>query len=209
MRSQESKANEMIENSLVMIQRLVVLAALTSWLNGCGGGTTPPASSEPTPPAPPNLETPKVRVDKFEGHVEVAPGGLKIRLETDLPDDTVVRVSVARDFSVVEDKDFGSEKETRDVGIYYLERDMKVADARSPQWVSLDKKIAEDAVQRSLTLGKGYHARLASVSQVVDVTFNFGCTKGFEGNAIKPCDLALPAAPIKASSEIKVPASYP
>jgi hypothetical protein len=148
-------------------------------------------------------------VDKFDGRVDRAPSGLKIQLETDLPDDTVVHVTVARDFAVVEDKDFSSEKETRDVGIFYLERDMTVADARSPQWVSLDKKIAEDAVQKSLTLGKGYHARLASVSQVVDVTFLFGCTKGFEGNAIKPCDLALPTAPIEASSEIRVPVPYP
>jgi hypothetical protein len=196
-------------------QWFVVLTAFILWLAGCGGGTNAPApapasaSAEPTPPPPPKLEAPKVRVDKFEGHVDRAPGGLKIRLETDLPDDTIVHVTVARDFAVVEDKDFSSEKETRDVGIFYLHREMTVADARSPQWVSLDKKIAEDAIQKSLTLGKGYHTRLASVSQVVDVAFLFGCTEGFEGNAIKPCDLALPAAPIEASSEIKVTVSYP
>jgi len=72
-------------------QWFVGLAALIPWLNGCGSGTNAPAPAEQTSPPPPKLEAPKVRVDKFEGHADRAPGGLKIRLETDLPDDTVVQ----------------------------------------------------------------------------------------------------------------------
>jgi hypothetical protein len=187
----------------------VIVASMIPWLSSCGSGTNAPAPAVELRPPTPKLEAPMVRVDKFKGHVDQAPGGLKIHLETDLPDDKMVHVTVAREFAVVEDKDFSSEKEARDVGIFYLEREMTVSDARSSQWVSLDKKIVEEAIQKSLTLGEGFHARLASVSQEVDVTFLFGCTKGFEGNAIKPCDLALPAAPIEASSETKVPVPYP
>jgi len=76
-----------------------LLAAMS--LAGCGGDSTPPANSTPpadVTPTPPVSSKEPLICDQFELVTAISGETMQLSLETDLPDDTIISITVNRSY---------------------------------------------------------------------------------------------------------------
>lgn len=168
---------------------LCLIGALTC---GCGGDRpAPDAGPKPAAKAkqetPPNKPKPKTLVSglectKFEATAEFESGRLHVELDTDLPADVEVSLSVSRSYTEV-----GNEST---YSIDYLDDDSKVADWSSGRDFHLSNEVALDrfAEKREKWAASGIDKEIEKFSESIEVWLLIRLSKPKASGTCKPTE---------------------
>jgi len=132
----------------------------TEGLDGPGDGKTPMAASD--------KKSDLIRFDRFSHHAEMKPGGrLFISLDTDLPEDVEIEVSVSRVYY----KKFDKEEEY----VTYERQKRSVKDWKAGgEFVISNQKVLQEIEEENRRLSKkGESFVVASISQDLTVFIDF------------------------------------